>query len=355
MKGPETPANGLHKRRKQEHLRISLNEPVEFAGLTSGFEKYEFIHQALPDVNLADIDISIFLFGKSLAAPIIISSMVGGIDEATKINRNLARAAQNLGLAMGVGSQRILIDTPALKSTYQVRDLAPDILLFANLGAIQLNYGFTVKECLRIVEMIGADALYLHLNPLQEALQIEGNTDFSGLWEKIRNVCKEMPVPVIVKEVGGGISEKVAVKLAQAGASGIDVAGAGGTCWSEIERKRISSNLKSNIAGEFASWGIPTAESVITAKKGAPDLPVIASGGIRSGLDIAKAIAIGADAAGIAMPLLKAATISEREVEDTLQGYIEVLKITMFCTGAANINQLQNSVSLRKRDGKVVF
>jgi isopentenyl-diphosphate Delta-isomerase len=355
MKGPELPKDELHQQRKQEHLRISLNEPAQFTDLKAGFEKYEFIHQALPEIDLAEIDLSISLFGKRLAAPIIISSMVGGIIEATEINRNLARTAQSLGLAMGVGSQRSLIDSPDLKSTYQVRDLAPDILLLANLGAIQLNNGFTVKECLRIIEMIDADALILHLNPLQEALQTEGNTNFSGLLEKIHIVCHELSVPVIVKEVGGGISEQVACKLAKAGVSGLDVAGVGGTCWSEIERKRTSNQLRRNIAGAFASWGISTVESIVMARNGAPTLPVIASGGIKSGIDIAKAIALGADASGIAMPLLKAAANSAAEVESTLKEYIEVLRIAMFCTGAANIDQLKNSRSLKKRYGSGSF
>ena len=203
-------------KRKEEHLRISLNEQVGFKGITTGLENYRFIHQAMPYLDFKDIDLSTSLFGKHLAAPIVISSMVGGIKAAERLNRNLAKAAQALGLAMGVGSQRCLIDTPAVTGTYRVRDVAPDILLFANLGAIQLNYGFTVKEFLKVVRAIDADALILHLNPLQEALQLEGDTNFSGLLNKVKTVCHELPVPVIIKEVGCGISEETASILVEA-------------------------------------------------------------------------------------------------------------------------------------------
>ncbi|MDP2917342.1 MAG: type 2 isopentenyl-diphosphate Delta-isomerase [Dehalococcoidia bacterium] len=341
--------NVSHGKRKEEHLQISLNEHVEFKGVTTGFEEYRFVHQALPEINLTDVDLSTVLFGKSLAAPIIISSMVGGIEAATRINRNLAQAAQALGLAMGVGSERCLVDEPGTGGTYQVRDIAPDILLFANLGAVQLNYGYGVKECLRVVEAIGADALILHLNPLQEALQPEGNTNFAGLLNKIRLLCRELPFPVIIKEVGGGISEEVARKLAEAGVAGIDVAGAGGTCWSEIEKRRTTGRLANNVSEAFASWGIPTAESVMMARRGAPELPLIAGGGIRTGIDVAKAIALGADAAGIAAPLLKAANHSPEAVEESLKETIETLRIAMFCIGTANISGLKFSPSLRKR------
>jgi isopentenyl-diphosphate Delta-isomerase len=340
--------NNNHSQRKAEHLNISLNEQVNFKNVSTGFEKYYFIHQALPEINRSEVDLSLTLFGKRLAAPIIISSMVGGIEEAKEINRNLAAAAQALGLAMGVGSQRCLIDTPEMTQTYQVRDIAPDILLFANLGAVQLNYGFGAQECLKVVEGIGADALIFHLNPLQEALQPEGNTEFKGLLEKIRLVCDKLLVPVIVKEVGGGISEDVAKKLFEAGVAGIDVAGAGGTCWSEIEGRRLKDEITAGVASAFASWGIPTSDSLTMVRKVAPELPVIASGGISSGIDIAKAIALGADAAGIGLPLLKLANNSAEEVQKHLVEVIEVLKIAMFCIGASNLGQLKYSPFLRK-------
>ena len=255
-------AKQASSKRKKEHLETTLNETVEFKEVTTGLDDYRFVHQALPEVDLAHIDLSALLFGKKLGAPLVISSMTGGIEAARQINRNLARAAQAMGVAMGVESQRSAIDDPRTASTYEVRDIASDILLFANLGAVQLNYGYGVSECRQAVHMIGADALILHLNPLQEALQHDGNTNFTGLLTRIEQVCQELPIPVIVKEVGWGISETIARKLADAGVAGIDVAGAGGTCWSEVERYRVHTDMDSNITTTFASWGIPTSDSI---------------------------------------------------------------------------------------------
>jgi isopentenyl-diphosphate delta-isomerase len=340
--------NSLNGKRKEEHLRISLNEKVGFKGITTGLENYRFIHQAMPYGDLKDIDLSTTLLRKRLEAPIMISSMVGGIKAARRLNRNLAEAAQTLGLAMGVGSQRCLVDAPEVTGTYWVRDVAPDILLFANVGAIQLNYGYTVKQLLKVVRSIEADALILHLNPLQEALQIEGNTNFSGLLSKIKKVCAELPVPVLIKEIGCGISEETASFLVEAGVAGIDVAGAGGTCWSEIEKMRLTDNIKSCAASEFASWGIPTSDSLIMTRKAAPDMPIIASGGIRTGMDAAKAIALGADAIGIGGPLLQAADKSACHVIAYLKEIIEVLKVVMFCTRTDSIIKLKNSPFLRR-------
>jgi len=338
-----------NSKRKEEHLRISLQQDVQFAKVTTGLEDYHFIHQALPELSIAGIDLSTTLFGKKLSAPLIISPMVGGIESAQRINRNLAQAAQEMGVAMGVGSQRTAIEDPGAAYTYRVRDVAPDILLFANLGAVQLNYGYDVATCRRAVEMIGADALILHLNPLQEALQHGGNTDFAGLLRKIEQVCHELKVPVIVKEVGWGISERVARRLTEAGVAGIDVAGAGGTSWSEVERHRAPEESQGRIAAAFASWGIPTAESIQMARRGAPRTTLIASGGIRTGLDVAKAIALGADAAGIATPLLKAADSSADAVEAAMREVVEELKISMFCIGAASLKELKNSALLQRR------
>jgi isopentenyl-diphosphate Delta-isomerase len=340
-------AGRLNQRRKREHLSISLSADV-VSGISTGLEDYVFIHQALPETDLAAIDLSVTLFGKKLRAPVIISPMVGGIEEAASINRRLAEAAQSLGLAMGVGSQRCMLEDPATEHTFRVRDIAPDVLLFANLGAVQLNYGYGVGECRRAVEAIGADALVLHLNPLQEALQPEGDTDFAGLLEKIEKVCRGLPVPVIVKEVGGGISEAVAAKLAAAGVAGIDVAGAGGTSWARIEGIRAGDNA--SLAADLASWGIPTAASINMAKLGAPGVTLIASGGIRTGLDVAKAVALGADAAGLALPLLKPATESTAAVVAVLQNIIEVLRIALFCTGCADIAALKNTPHLVRKD-----
>ena len=332
----------MHNQRKSEHLRILLEEDVRFRNLTTSLERHHFIHQALPEINRDHIDLSTSLLGKGLSAPLIISSMTGGAEEAETVNRNLAMAAQIHGLGMGVGSQRASLEEPDLSRTYQVRDVAPDILLLANLGAVQLNYGYGVEHCQRAVEMIEADGLILHLNPLQEALQPEGNTDFSGLLVKIEEVCRGLSVPLIVKEVGWGISEDAARRLADAGVAAIDVAGAGGTSWSEVERHRADSESSRRIAAAFADWGIPTAESIQMVRRAAPDVTLIASGGIRTGVEAAKAIALGADAAALATPLLKPATVSPEAVGEKIGEILEQLRTAMFCVGARNLQELKS-------------
>lgn len=335
--------------RKGEHLKITLEEDVRPEDVATGLEDYYFLHQALPEIDAATIDPSVSLFGKQLKAPLIISPMTGGIEAARRINRNLAQAAQAMGIAMGVGSQRCAIEDSELAITYQIRDVAPDILLFANLGAVQLNYGYGVAECQKAVEMIQADALMLHLNPLHEALQPDGNTNFAGLLGKIERICHKLPVPVIVKEVGCGISQSLAQKLAAAGVSGIDTAGVGGTSWSEVERYRACSEITINVATAFRNWGILTADSILMVQQGAPGITLIASGGVRTGIDAAKAIALGADAVGIAAPFLKAAAISAEAVVQAIKETVEGLRIAMFCIGAANIKQLKKSSLLQIR------
>jgi len=346
---PDGTTKLTNSKRKEEHLHIALNNDIAFKLVSTGFEDYYFIHNALPEADLDQMDTSTGLFGKTLSAPLIISSMVGGIEDAKRINHNLAEAAQITGLAMAVGSQRCFIDDPDTISTYQVRDVAPDILAFANLGAVQLNCGYGVRECRLAVEAIGADALILHLNPVQEALQPEGNTNFAGLLRKIERVCAELSVPVIVKEVGCGISKDAAQRLASIGVAGIDVAGAGGTSWTEIERYRARHDVTDTVAATFASWGIPTAQSISMAQRAAPQLTLIASGGIRTGLDVAKALALGADAAGIAAPLLKAANISAESVVRVLQEVIQGLRISMFGIGAVSLKELKSSPLLVRK------
>jgi len=338
----------MHSQRKHDHLRICLEEDVNSPKVTTGLEHFHFIHRALPELDLAQIDTSTEFLGKKLRAPLLISSMTGGTEKAERINRNLAAAAQQYGIAMGVGSQRAAIEDPRWAYTYQVRDAAPDILLMANLGAVQLNYGYGVDECLRAVEMIQADALILHLNPLQEALQHDGNTDFSGLLRKIEEVCKRLPVPVVVKEVGWGISEEVARQLAEAGVAAIDVAGAGGTSWSLVEMHRTSDENWRNVASAFSDWGIPTADAIIMARKGAPSTPIIASGGIRTGVEVAKALALGADLVGMATPFLKAANESREAVAAKIEEIINALRIAMFCVGARDIATLKKTPLVRK-------
>ncbi|HMR98892.1 MAG TPA: type 2 isopentenyl-diphosphate Delta-isomerase, partial [Anaerolineales bacterium] len=228
--------------RKADHIKINLEQDVRSA-LTTGLENYRFIHEALPELDLNRLDTTVNLFAKRLAAPILISSMTGGTAEAETINLRLAEAAQEMNIAMGVGSQRAAIEHPEQAKTFQVRRVAPDILLFANLGAVQLNYGYSIDHCRRAIDMIQADALYLHLNPLQEAVQDAGDTNFEGLAKKIEDVCKQIEVPIIAKEVGWGISERTARLLSDCGVSAIDVAGAGGTRLSQLERHRAPDEL----------------------------------------------------------------------------------------------------------------
>ncbi len=332
--------------RKSEHLRINLEEDVSAKGVANGFERYRFVHQALPELDRRFVDTTLTLFSRSLRAPLLISSMTGGVAEAGIFNRRLAAAAQDLGIAMGVGSQRVALADQETAATFRVRSLAPDILLFANLGAVQLNYGFGVGECQRAVEMIDADALVLHLNPLQEALQAEGNTDFSGLTAKIAAICRALPVPVIAKEVGWGISAESARMLAEAGVAAIDVAGAGGTSWSEVERLRAPVPGRARVAAQFAGWGIPTAESLVEVRRAAPDIPVFASGGIGDGLMAAKALALGATLVGIAGPALRAAAEGEDAVRDLLQETAEVIAIAMFATGCRDLDEFSRKSPL---------
>lgn len=327
--------------RKADHIRINLEEDVR-SGLTTGLERYRFIHQALPELDLNMVDLGQSLFGRRLKAPILISSMTGGTDEATRINRTLAEAAQAVGVAMGLGSQRAALEHPELAASFQVRAYAPDVLLFANLGAVQLNYHYTVEHCQKAVDMLAADALILHLNPLQEAVQFEGDSRFAGLLAKIEAVCRALPVPVIVKEVGWGISEQAARQLAGAGVAAIDVAGAGGTSWSQVEMHRSKNESQARLAAAFIDWGIPTAESILNVRRAAPNVLVLASGGLRSGIDIAKCIALGARLGGMASPFLKAAA---RSLEDTILTLHELqreIQVCMFAAGAGNLQALQN-------------
>ena len=328
--------------RKASHIRINLDEDVH-SGLTTGLEHYRFTHQALPELNLDEVDLSLDLFGRHLHAPLLISSMTGGTQEAAAINRSLAEAAQETRVVMGIGSQRAAIENPELAETFKIRRYAPDILLFANLGAVQLNYAYGVDECKKAVDMVEADALILHLNALQEAVQPEGQGHFAGLLSKIEKVCRALTVPVIAKEVGWGISARAAVQLASAGIAAIDVAGAGGTSWSQVEMHRARDDGQKRLAAAFIDWGIPTAESIHMVKQAAPGVVIFASGGLRSGIDIAKTIALGATLGGMANPFLKAAAQS---LDATIQNIREIcheMQVCMFAAGAGNIEQLHQT------------
>ncbi|MCY4069972.1 MAG: type 2 isopentenyl-diphosphate Delta-isomerase [Chloroflexi bacterium] len=336
----ETPST---ESRKLDHIRINLQEDVQFPRISTGLERYRFTHQALPELSLHDIDTSVQVFGRQLGSPIMISSMTGGTDAARRINRHLAAAAQEHAIAMGLGSQRAAIEDESLGSSFHIRQVAPDILLFANLGAVQLNYGYGIEECRKAVDMVAADALILHFNVLQEAVQAEGDVDFSGLLKKVESICTLLSVPVIAKEVGWGFSHRNVRDLANAGISAIDVAGSGGTSWSEVEYHRAPTPFHARVARSFADWGIPTAEALTYARTAAPDLPVFASGGLRDGVDIAKCIALGACLAGLASPFLSAADESAEAVDSLIAELNAQLRIAMLCTASQDIAQLRNA------------
>ena len=334
---------GATESRKLDHILINLEEDVQFPRVTTGLERYRFMHQALPELSLNDIDTRLTVFDKQLQSPILISSMTGGTEMARAINRNLALAAQQHGIAMGLGSQRAAIEDDSLADSYAIRDIAPDILLFANIGAVQLNYGYDIDQCRRAVDMIGADALILHFNVLQEAVQAEGDIDFSGLLGKVEAVCATLGAPVIAKEVGWGFSKEAARELAGAGVAAIDVAGAGGTSWSEVEYHRAPSAFHARVARSFADWGIPTADAVRYARAAAPELPVFASGGLRDGIDIAKCLALGADLAGLASPFLRAASQSAEAVDELIRELNAQLRIAMLCTASADLKAFRSA------------
>lgn len=334
--------------RKADHLRICLEDDVQFRSLTNGLDKYRFAHSCLPELDFGDVDIRAQFLNKTLKAPILISSMTGGTEQAKIINSRLAKAAQKYGLAMGVGSQRIAVENPDLAHTFAVRSLAPDAVLLANLGAVQLNYTYGLEQCLRVVDILQADALILHLNPLQECIQPNGDTKFKGLLDKIKQLCQQLEVPVIAKEVGNGISTAMATKLIEAGVAVIDVAGAGGTSWAKVESQRAENDLQRRLGKTFADWGIATADCIVQIRQQYPDLPLIASGGLRNGLEVAKAIALGADLAGLAFPFLQAASESEAAVDEAIELLIAEIKTVLFCTGNANLAELKRSPSLSK-------
>jgi isopentenyl-diphosphate delta-isomerase len=328
--------------RKTDHIRINLEEDVR-SGLTTGLERYRFNHRALPELDLEAVDLGQMLFGKRLAAPLLISSMTGGTEQAGQINRTLAAAAEQAGVAMGLGSQRAALENPELADTFRVRDVAPTALLFANLGAIQLNYSYGVDECRRAVEMIEADALILHFNALQEAVQPEGETRFAGLASRVEAVCRSLSVPVIAKEVGWGFSQPDIALLAGAGVAAIDVAGAGGTSWSQVEMHRATNPSQKRLAAAFIDWGIPTAEAILNVRTVAPEMTIFASGGLRSGVDIAKCIALGAILGGMAAPFLKAAVLSLDETVQTIAEIAHEIQVCMFAAGAGDLQALRQT------------
>lgn len=335
---------GADRDRKAEHIRLALDPRMQVP--EHFLDRYRFEHEALPEIDMADIDLGTKFLGRQISAPLLISCMTGGTEEAANINRNLAQAAEENGVALGIGSQRKAIEDPNLISTFQVRQYAPSVPLLANLGAVQLNYGFTIVQCQAAVDMIEADALVIHLNPLQEAIQPEGQCNFSGLLDKIGQIVRQLSVPVIAKEVGSGISPSTAESLRRVGVEIVDCAGVGGTSWARIEAARADDP---EIGEVFADWGLPTSSNIRKLAE-VPGLQIIGSGGIRNGLDVAKAIALGANLVGMAQPFLKVAMKSPEAVSERVGRTSRELRIAMFCGGARTIAELGKAQLFRKSE-----
>ncbi len=324
--------------RKADHIRICLDQKAQAKKATSGFEDIQFIHRALPELDREKIDLSTSFLGKKLSAPLIVGAMTGGTREATKINASIALAVEKLHLGMGVGSQRAALEDKKLEETYSIcRKKAPTAFLIANIGGVQLAHGYGLKEAKKAVEMLDADALAIHMNPLQEAIQPEGQTNFKGVLAKIGEIASELDVPVIVKETGCGICAEDAKALEDAGVKAIDVGGVGGTSFAAVEFYRSASSKTLDEA--FWDWGIPTAVSLIETTQ-TVKVSVVASGGVRSGIDVAKSIALNASLASLSQPVLETAVKGAKETEELLCCLTDELRSVMFLVGAKNLEAL---------------
>jgi isopentenyl-diphosphate delta-isomerase len=334
------------KQRKKDGIEIPLQQNVQARSTSTYLEHVKLVHNALPEIDYDDIDLSTTFLGHKFNAPLIIDSMTGGTDEATVINGRLGELAAKYGLGMGLGSQRAGLKSEELAATYSVaRKNAPNAFLIANIGGAQLAKGLSVDDARKIVKMVDANALVVHLNPLQELVQPEGEPRYKGVSSKIVELVKNMDVPIIVKEVGAGISREVAIKLEMAGVSAINVAGTGGTSWAGVEKHRadvVKDHKKARLGELFWDWGIPTAASLIEAKS-VVNLPLIASGGLRNGLEVAKCIALGATMAAMAYPFLKAAAQSREALFEFADSVLTEIRSTMFLVGASNMRSLSSS------------
>lgn len=334
------------RRRKKEGIDIPLSREVQGRENSTLLEDVFLFHSALPELDYEKVDLSTTFLNKKFSAPIVIDSMTGGTDEALIINKRLGAVAERYGLGMGLGSQRAGLKSEKLVESYSVaRSVAPNAFLIANIGGAQLAEGLTKGDVIRIIKMIDANALTIHLNPLQELIQPEGEPRFSGILEKIADLIHEVDIPVIVKEVGSGISDEIATNLEHVGVRSINVAGAGGTSWAGIEKIRADNAkdpIKSELGKLFWDWGIPTALSIIMVFN-AVKIPIIASGGLRNGMEIAKSLVLGASMSAMAFPFLKKASESEESLENFTQLILAQLKSTMFLVGSTNIRSLRNT------------
>ncbi|MDZ7703392.1 MAG: type 2 isopentenyl-diphosphate Delta-isomerase [Trueperaceae bacterium] len=341
---PHSPAT--LSRRKLKHVDVCLHEAVEYQTRTTGFERYDLPYTALPDTDLASIDTTTTFLGKPLRAPVLIGAMTGGAERSALINRNLALAAERLGIGLMLGSQRVMLVDERARASFSVRAYAPNALVIGNLGVAQLNRGYGAADIRAAIELIGADALALHTNPLQEAMQAGGDTDFRGLVDKLAEIVPQVGYPLLLKEVGHGLSGEVARSVKDVGFAALDVAGAGGTSWAKVEDIVRYGEVRH---ADLVEWGIPTATALREVRAALPDMPLIASGGIRSGVDAAKALALGAQVVAVARPLLKPATESVEAVVGWLEPFIAALKIAMHNCGAADLTALR-ARPLRARD-----
>jgi isopentenyl-diphosphate Delta-isomerase len=339
--------HGTHRlltNRKNEHLDIVLAHRGNGGKLNTGFDDIIFEHTALPEIDMEDICVDTVFLHKRISAPLLVSSMTGGPIRAAQINHNLALASQELNLALAVGSQRIALESDGVAGLdAELRRLAPDIPLLANFGAAQLNLGFGVEHARRAIDMIGADALIIHLNPLQEALQTEGNRNWKGLLNRIEILARELNAPIVVKEVGCGISGRLARRLIDVGVSVIDVAGAGGTSWAAVEAERAITPQQVATARAFVDWGQHMGKCFAEVRASCPNAVIIGSGGIKDGLHVAKAIRLGADMAGQAAGVLHAATQSPEAVVEHFSVVIAQLRVACFCTGSSTLDDLRHA------------
>jgi len=333
---------------KSQHIEVCLHEDVEYLK-TTGLEQYDLVNQALPEISLEEIDLSARLVGKAVGAPLMIAPMTGGTPEGHHINLRLARAAQRWRLPMSVGSQRVAVEDPARAAFFAVRSEAPDIVLFANLGAAQLVRGWGASQARLAVDMTRADALFIHLNPIQEAIQ-GGDQDFRGLAGKLSNLCRELAadaIPVFAREICFGLSSSVARMLVDCGVAGIDCSGAGGTSWAKVEALCAKSERRRKLGLRFAEWGIPTSRSILNVRAASDTIPLIASGGLRSGIDLALSLALGADVGGMARPFLLRAAESEEALDAFIADTLQELRVCMFGSGAASVAALRGRAERR--------
>jgi isopentenyl-diphosphate delta-isomerase len=328
--------------RKLRHIEACLQAEAEYQGVRSGLSRYRWPYAALPELDLAQVDLRCSFLGHQLQAPLLIGAMTGGPEFSGRVNRHLAEAAAALGLGMMLGSQRAMLIHPEMRPSYAVRRFGGDLLLIGNLGLAQLTSGFGAAEIEEAAEVVEADALAIHCNPLQEALQRGGEPHFQGGLDALARLVEKVRHPLLVKEVGHGISGRVAASLAPLGLAAIDVAGAGGTCWARVEELVRYGEVRHP---ELCEIGIPTAQALIEVGAAAPQLPRIASGGLRSGLDLAKALWLGAEVCAVARPLLAAALESALAVEGVLRNYLDELRIALFVAGLSSVAELRERAS----------